>query len=80
MRHPHSVAYSKEDLPLTPLGEYALGAMDIEKAAPAGSVRPSVRKASYTPPKTHDDIDKQVHAVCQLYADTLDHWPVPSST
>lgn len=34
-----------------------LPTMDIEKAAPAGSVRPAVRKASYTPPKAHDDID-----------------------
>lgn len=35
-----------------------LPTMDIEKAAPAGSVRQPVRKASYTPPpKAHDDID-----------------------
>jgi hypothetical protein len=37
--------------------------MDIEKAAPAGSVRSPVRKASYAPPpKTHDDIDNVLAA------------------
>jgi hypothetical protein len=30
---------------------------DIEKPAPAGSVRAPLRKASYTPPKSHDEID-----------------------
>jgi hypothetical protein len=30
---------------------------DIEKPAPAGSVRSPLRKASYTPPKQHDEID-----------------------
>jgi hypothetical protein len=36
----------------------SLPTMDIEKPAPAGSVRSPVRKASYTPPpRQHDDID-----------------------
>jgi hypothetical protein len=30
---------------------------DIEKPAPAGSVRSPMRKASYTPPKQHDALD-----------------------
>jgi hypothetical protein len=34
-----------------------LPTMDIEKPAPAGSIKTPVRKASYTPPKTHDEID-----------------------
>jgi hypothetical protein len=33
-----------------------LPTMDIEKAAPAGSVHP-MRRASYTPPRQHDAID-----------------------
>jgi hypothetical protein len=35
-----------------------LPTMDIEKPAPAGTVKTPVRKASYTPPpKSHDEID-----------------------
>jgi hypothetical protein len=35
-----------------------LPTMDIEKPAPAGSIRSPVRRASYTPPpRHHDDID-----------------------
>jgi hypothetical protein len=34
-----------------------LPTMDIEKPAPAGSVRSPMKKASYTPPRSHDDID-----------------------
>jgi hypothetical protein len=34
-----------------------LPTMDIEKPAPAGSVHPSARKASYTPPRHRDEID-----------------------
>jgi hypothetical protein len=38
-----------------------LPTMDIEKPAPAGSVKTPVRKASYTPPpKTHDAIDNVI--------------------
>lgn len=39
-----------------------LPTMDIEKAAPAGSVKLPVRKASYTPPKQHDEIDNVLAA------------------
>lgn len=41
----------------------SLPTMDIEKPAPAGSVRSPVRKAAYTPPpKAHDDIDNVLAA------------------
>jgi hypothetical protein len=40
-----------------------LPTMDIEKPAPAGSVKSPVRKASYTPaPKTHDALDNLLAA------------------
>ncbi|MDT7606357.1 MAG: putative phosphoserine phosphatase / 1-acylglycerol-3-phosphate O-acyltransferase [Pseudonocardiales bacterium] len=50
------------------------------RTARSGTVQVAVLPPISTDGWTHDDIDKQVHAVRQLYLDTMDHWPAPSST
>ena len=50
------------------------------RTARAGTVEVVVHPPISTDGWTATDIDAAVHSVRQLYVDTLDHWPGPSST
>ncbi|HEX4248741.1 MAG TPA: HAD-IB family hydrolase [Pseudonocardia sp.] len=50
------------------------------RTARAGKVEVVVHPPISTDGWTAEDIDAHVHSVRQLYVDTLDHWPSPSST